>query len=439
MHKLIIHKLGPIEHAEIECNKFMVFTGSQASGKSTIAKALFFFRTIKDDILDLILRKVSGAKGETKLPFLFTIDALFGYKLNDIFGLLSTANTIDEEMFIEYNYSKAIRVRMKMVFDFCNAHSHMSHLGSELSPQLELELSLLDEYFANHSDSISDEEKRILKMKLSLLFGDEFDMLFIPAGRSITTLLGNQLTYLYSIMDDAQKERIDYCTRKYLETVIKLRPEFKDGLVGLERRYPAQLKSDADVYKEAGTICQNILKSSYKFYQGNEYLTIDTKNYMDINHASSGQQESVWILNLLFYYLLQNKPVFFIIEEPESHLFPEAQKAITELIALVYNSGHQMLITTHSPYVLGSINNLIYASELASKDQPAVEEIISKNLWIQRDGISAWYVHDGKPQDCIDAETGFIQNELIDEISGVINDTFDKLLDIQTESEEAGE
>ena len=64
---------------------------------------------------------------------------------------------------------------------------------------------------------------------------------------------------------------------------------------------------------------------------------------MKINFSSSGQQESVWILNLLFYYLAQNEPVLFIIEEPESHLFPESQKYITELISLVNNSGHSML------------------------------------------------------------------------------------------------
>ena len=38
MHKLVIHKLGPIEHCEMECSHFMTLTGFQASGKSTIAK-----------------------------------------------------------------------------------------------------------------------------------------------------------------------------------------------------------------------------------------------------------------------------------------------------------------------------------------------------------------------------------------------------------------
>ena len=41
MEKLVINKLGPIEHCELEIKDFMVFTGPQASGKSTIAKSIF--------------------------------------------------------------------------------------------------------------------------------------------------------------------------------------------------------------------------------------------------------------------------------------------------------------------------------------------------------------------------------------------------------------
>ena len=53
MHRIVIKKLGPIEYCEMECPQFMTLTGFQASGKSTIAKAIYYFRTIKDDIMEL--------------------------------------------------------------------------------------------------------------------------------------------------------------------------------------------------------------------------------------------------------------------------------------------------------------------------------------------------------------------------------------------------
>ena len=60
MHKLVIHRLGPIEHCALECTSFMTLTGFQASGKSTIAKAIYFFRTIKEDIASLAERQALG-------------------------------------------------------------------------------------------------------------------------------------------------------------------------------------------------------------------------------------------------------------------------------------------------------------------------------------------------------------------------------------------
>ena len=51
VHRLVLHNLGPVKDCDIRVNDFMVFTGPQASGKSTIAKAIFFFRTVKDETI----------------------------------------------------------------------------------------------------------------------------------------------------------------------------------------------------------------------------------------------------------------------------------------------------------------------------------------------------------------------------------------------------
>lgn len=48
MPKIVIDKLGPIDHCSLELNDFTVFTGPQASGKSTVAKSIFFFKNIKN-------------------------------------------------------------------------------------------------------------------------------------------------------------------------------------------------------------------------------------------------------------------------------------------------------------------------------------------------------------------------------------------------------
>ena len=48
MQKLIINHLGQLNHCELDINKFKVFTGAQATGKSTIAKSIFFFKNVRN-------------------------------------------------------------------------------------------------------------------------------------------------------------------------------------------------------------------------------------------------------------------------------------------------------------------------------------------------------------------------------------------------------
>jgi hypothetical protein len=48
---------------------------------------------------------------------------------------------------------------------------------------------------------------------------------------------------------------------------------------------------------------------------------------------------------------------------------PEAQVALTELIAYLVNKGIRILVTTHSPYIVDHINNLIWARKLSAADQ----------------------------------------------------------------------
>ena len=57
MSKIIIHKLGPIDHCELEISDFTLFTGPQASGKSTVAKSIFFFKNIKNILFEQVKKR----------------------------------------------------------------------------------------------------------------------------------------------------------------------------------------------------------------------------------------------------------------------------------------------------------------------------------------------------------------------------------------------
>lgn len=62
-HELHLHKIGPINDCRLTLDSFTILTGPQANGKSTVAKAVYFFRSVKQDILSIMMQG-----GQTQLP-----------------------------------------------------------------------------------------------------------------------------------------------------------------------------------------------------------------------------------------------------------------------------------------------------------------------------------------------------------------------------------
>lgn len=64
---------------------------------------------------------------------------------------------------------------------------------------------------------------------------------------------------------------------------------------------------------------------------------------------------------------------FLVLEEPEAHLHPTAQRAVIRCLCRLVRRGVRVLITTHSPFVAQQINNLIKLGEL-NPDQRATAQ-----------------------------------------------------------------
>ena len=434
MHRLLIQNLGPISQCELICSQFMTLTGAQASGKSTIAKSIFFFRTVKNDIYEvfeqdaLSRRDAAGTKTATGLG---RPEFLLRKRLEDKFvGVFGSCQEMERDMRLEYRFSESCWVRVSLenglptpswsqsITDFLTDRKHelpADLLGTEMTYKREL-----------------------LHRNLQTLFEDPYETLYIPAGRSMLTLLSQQWGYIYATMSDVQKRSIDYCTQSYIKTTLRLKSEFSNGLEGLYSTAVAKAPERRQALTYALDLTRRFLDGSFNTSRDEEQITLSNGRSVQINFASSGQQEAVWISNLLVYYLSGSVPAFFIIEEPESHLFPESQKYMTELISLAHHEGHSLLLTTHSPYVLGTLNNLLYAAEVGRERQVEASEIIPREYWIEPSQFNAWFVSQGKAECCMDSELHLIQNERIDEISNVINRDYDRLFLI-SHTEEEGE
>lgn len=420
MAKILIHKLGPISDCKMDINHFTILTGAQASGKSTIAKCVFFCRSVKDDIYDTILKRALLRAENTLLG---DVNRVLRNKFLQLFG---TSQAMNSEMSLVYYYDEntfmKVSLRMQEGYDYLSPN----YVWIEFSENITA--------FLHMAFDGNNLEKENLKQQLNELFHDEYEAVFIPAGRSLITLLTSQLNYLFATMDDEQKRSIDFCTQKYIERILKIRPLFDGGIEGLISRKKNTLGVSVDIkaIERMLGLIREVLKGKYVYQDNEERLYLDEEHFVKINYTSSGQQETVWIFNILMHLLINNTKAYIILEEPEAHLYPQAQKSIVEMLALISNKNCGILLTTHSPYILGALNNLIYAGHLSElcKIRKKIMEEVSETFYIKNQ--DAYFLENGSIQSCKEAEEdgGLIINEVIDGASAEINELYDRLFDI---------
>lgn len=421
-HRMILKKVGPLNYCEIDIDNFTILTGAQASGKSTVAKALYFFRTVKDDLLELIVKRVSLSY-ETRSLHTSIVRSL-RYKFLQLFG---TSRAMDNQLFMQYSYDNNTYVKISLRYDN-NAHNIMPNYV-----YIEFSKNISD--FINSFNTAALLQNQFTKeqiiQKLNKLFSDDYETIFIPAGRNLITLLSNQLNFIFTLMDDEQKRTIDFCTQKYVERILKIRSIFSEGIEGFfnDKKKNSIKELNSRLIQKCIDSTQKILKGKYVFADGEERLIINNNRFVKINYTSSGQQETVWIFNILLYQLITNTKSFIILEEPESHLYPDSQKEITELLAMFMNAQNSILITTHSPYILGSVNNLLYARQIYNKlGAKPISDLIDFDKTI--DNCDAYFVSNGAISSCIIKDEMLLQNEVIDGASSDINNMFDQMLTI---------
>lgn len=423
MANLVINKLGPINHCDLEIVDYIVLTGPQSQGKSTIAKSVFFFKNVRNILIQQLRKKSLSREDTIDLSIRNLLIRELRSNFMQIFG---STWCMDKNMSLHYEYTEGISIEISLKDDPVSPN----YIWVEFSDELSDFLKQLNEEW-DEEKGINTEILKEVKQSINNVFADNRDVVYIPAGRSMITLLSHQLSYVYSMMDDSQRRSMDYCTQSYLEKILQIKPFFSSSMEELleEQIRLTDRKINISLIRKIIKINDKILSGEYRNVGGEERLQVSQERYIKINFASSGQQEAVWILNVLFYYLLMGEKTYFIIEEPESHLYPTSQKLITELITLVKNAGNQVMLTTHSPYILGTINNLLYAHKISKTvEQESLEKIIPKSCWLDFKNLMAYYVSNGKIISCLDEEFESIENEIIDGASEDIERDYNKMI-----------
>lgn len=432
MQRLIIKNFGPIKDFDMEIKDFMVFIGPQASGKSTIAKAVYFFKSLKENVLEFFMEVIENQLVDIN-PFWDFLD-----NINEKLFKYWRVNSNYKENFLKFYYSDNIFISLEK--------NKLTH-----SEKFIKEFNLIYELIKKHiykqrnrtplaetqAEKVGFETKKKLFInkigqRVNQLFNDEKEVVFIPAVRTFATILSPHIGKS-NFLDNA-----DYLMTEFMQEINSIKSSFNKSLEQLaEEKFLLTKEKNNEITELAQKLIRNILRGDYTYDNTNgERLRINENEYLPLNYVSSGQQESLWILLLIYLKILYKKNIFLVIEEPEAHLFPEAQKNIMELVALLFNTtDSQVMITTHSPYILSSVNNLLYAGKLGKTKNGKVNALIDSKLWINVDRTDAMYVHrpGTPPESIMDREQAMIKAERIDSASDIINAEFDKLMDIEFE------
>jgi len=188
----------------------------------------------------------------------------------------------------------------------------------------------------------------------------------------------------------------------------------------------------------------------YKNVNGEDKIYFGNDESIMLTEAASGIQSVVPILASILNN--KNGHQSFVIEEPELNLFPSAQYELIQLLELNrkdpipdwedYGSIHTY--TTHSPYILSALNNLLYSYKVGINILINDTHDIDYKIIIQKrdnlrkiikaeinpDSFTAYQIKDGHAILIFDRESGLIKDNYIDEASDAINDDFDKLMEL---------
>ena len=447
IQKLSIQNFGPIVRADIQIEDFMVLIGPQASGKSTISKSIYLFKSLKDDLVRYIIDTIEEnsrltepatafkKKIRTKfVSFWGTTKHLSQFRLEYTYGFNKTIT-----LFLDRGYVKA---EFSQIF-----HDELHNIFTETLNFIKKKQNI-NKTFASASEIIaSDSEKKAFYRKIenlvNTLFEDDRLPLYIPAGRSLLSTLSDPLQkmLLTRIVGQGSEKNgdvdpylLDYSLKAFIERISNSKNGYNQNLEAVikDRAKYTNEPTDKESLKIVLEIFDKILKGRYRFDKdGEKVLLQNSDKFIKLSFASSGQQEVVWILLQIFSIVLNRTKVFMVIEEPEAHLFPVAQNDIVELICLLSNlNNNQIMITTHSPYILSSLNNFIYAGKLGKTKSLAVSKLVNKKVWLDPEKVSAFYIENGILDNIIDDELQLIKAEEIDRASSLINQQFNDLFEL---------
>lgn len=420
MAQLIIRNIGPIKDIDITLNKINVIIGPQSSGKSTINKIACFCSWVEKKVsleqsFDFFI------KDDNFITNLITFHKLDGY-FNNNSVILYTSSVV--KFSFEYG-SKALSFEWVNQYDYIR--TKISYIPAErnivslISDWKQVNLpknnifNFMSDWNIARKTYSPENNLNIDYLKTKYFYDEIFDIDYLELfdGKKIQLInasSGQQSMIPLYIL-------INYFTKSIYEKKTDTNIEDKERNSKLTTRLLTKSLLDVidndiniDDENEVLKYISTILKVKGK--GKNISISAKGKDFLDL-------------LSKYFSRFTEINYTSLFIEEPELNLFPSTQKSLLYfMINAMKEKEHRLFLTTHSPYILYSLNNCIMGW-LVKNNMPEdiANSLESHNSWIDPKLVSAWQIKDGEVFSIQEHHTNSIGKHYFNQI---MNETMDE-------------
>lgn len=425
MSRIKIKNFGPIREGYTEnegwmnINKVTVFTGDQGSGKSTVAKLISLFFWIEKNI---VRNTISADQLNVNIfKNLCNQQEIFEYFSEDTFISFEG----DAFNFIYDNKTSSLKVTAN---DGCENY---------ILPKIQYVSAArnLLTILYNISGQIIDKYNNIVDLSSNIPF--MVRVLNIEYRKALEVFAKNGFSLPINDTNVYYQNHNTYITTK------GKRISMSAASSGIQSITPLLIVSHYlmnevrnDIYEKVQTLDNNLKKKiENDFAKENASLL---EKFTQVCLFGKGILKNIEDEILLDEKLKKYIPSSFIniVEEPEQNLFPISQQKVINTL-LEYNNAkreNKLIISTHSPYILSTLNNSILAEDVFNKTGKEINDYGQRKR-VDFTDVSAFKFSDGKIFNIKDEETRLINADEIDSCSEKIISDFDELLDLLPENE----
>lgn len=421
--RLIVENFGPIKKIDIELNRILILIGPQSVGKSTIAKLVAIFRSdafiFENDEFEASLKKYginTYLKKNTSIHYKsksYSYDFKKGLgekilnKESSLYKFFSQTGELYPNNFSD-STKKINMLQYKILDEIEEYNTILEKLKKAVNDQKDIEVpeyELVKEKHSNLKSNIKTGKILIKEIESFTTYSE-----YIPAERILIPIISNSVMNLINYDIPIPKIFIEFASQ-----FEKARQDIKEYNI-------------------------NFLFVTFKYVNNENRLYTSKKAYFLLENASSGLQSIIPLLLVIKHKISKtNYSNTFIIEEPELNLYPKNQYELSKILASVcFNEDketerhNELIITTHSPYVLAAFNNLLLAHKVGDEVKLKVSKVIPQQSWIDPEHFSAYYIDEKGIVNIFNKESGLIAENHLDQTSEIIMDDFNDLMDLYT-------